>query len=259
MMRLNRFLALCGLGSRRACEELITSGVVEVNGNVVINLATQIGPGDTVFVHGKEVSISKIVTLVLNKPAGVHSTKKDPKGRPTIYDFLAPQHKALHHVGRLDAESEGLLVMTNDGDLTQQLTHPSHKVEKEYIVTSEHPIRKEGVDALLAGIQLEEGLAKAEAIHVISPRRLVMVLQQGMNRQIRRMYESLGLKVERLIRVRIGDLTLPDLKVGKWRLLSPQEIRKLTAVYEEPVRKPKRTRPPERSAETDAPESTTDN
>ncbi len=231
-MRLNRFLALAGLGSRRACEGLILNGEVEINGVITVNLATQVGPRDQVSVNGKPVGASRLQTIVLHKPPGTHCTRSDPKGRPTVYTLLAPQHKKLHYVGRLDADSEGLLVLTNDGDLTQQLTHPSHKVEKEYIVTLDKPCRSERIEELLKGIPLEEGLAKAEAIHVISPRRLVMVLQQGMNRQIRRMFGHMDYNVERLIRVRIGNLTLPDLKMGKWRVLEPREIAKLTEVHQ---------------------------
>lgn len=230
-MRLNRYLALAGLGSRRACEGLIANGEVEINGHIVVNLATQVKSSDEVSVNGKPVGVSRLQTIVLHKPPGVLCTRNDPKGRPTIYKLVAPQHKKLHYVGRLDADSEGLLVMTNDGDLTQQLTHPSHKVEKEYIVTVDRPCRSERIAELLAGIKLEEGLAKAEAIHVISPRRMVMVLQQGMNRQIRRMFEHMEYEVERLIRVRIGNLVLPDLKMGKWRVLEPREIAKLTETY----------------------------
>ncbi|MES2708056.1 MAG: pseudouridine synthase [Verrucomicrobiota bacterium] len=230
-LRLNRYLALAGLGSRRACDVLIANGEVEINGRIVTNLGTQVQSSDDVWVGGKQVSASRLQTIVLHKPPGVHCTRHDPKGRPTVYSLVAPQHKKLHYVGRLDADSEGLLVMTNDGDLTQQLTHPSHKVEKEYVVTVDRPCRSERIAELLAGIPLEEGLAKAEAIHVISPRRLVMVLQQGMNRQIRRMFQHMDYEVERLIRVRIGNLVLPDLKMGKWRVLEPKEIAKLTETY----------------------------
>ncbi len=226
-MRLNRYLALCGLASRRACEDLITSGRVTVNGRRVETLATVIGEGDRVVVDGKEVAAARHITLALYKPPGVLSTKSDPKGRMTLYDLLPPQYKHLHYVGRLDNESEGLIIMTNDGDLTQKLTHPSHKVDKEYLVQADHPVRKEMIAKLLKGIPLEEGLARAVAIHTISPRRLVVVLQQGINRQIRRMFEAIGFQVERLVRVRIGRLTTEHLKPGKWRVLRPDEIAKL--------------------------------
>lgn len=226
-MRLNRYLALCGLASRRACEDLITSGRVTVNGRRVENLATVIGEDDEVVVDGREVSAARSLTLALYKPPGILSTRSDPGGRMTLYDLLPPQYKHLHYVGRLDNESEGLIIMTNDGSLTQKLTHPSHKVDKEYLVQADHPVRKEMIAKLIKGIPLEEGLARAVAVHSISPRRLAVILQQGINRQIRRMFEALGFKVERLVRVRIGQLTTEHLKPGKWRVLRPDEIAKL--------------------------------
>ena len=235
-MRLNRYLALCGLASRRACEELILKGRVTVNGRRVENLATDIGEDDRVVVDSKEVSAARSLTLALYKPPGVLSTKSDPRGRMTLYDLLPPQYKHLHYVGRLDNESEGLIIMTNDGNLTQKLTHPSHKVDKEYLVQADHPVRKEMIAKLLKGIPLEEGLARAVAVHSISPRRLAVILQQGINRQIRRMFEALGFNVERLVRVRIGRLTTEHLKPGKWRVLRPDEIAKL----QEPAGVPKR-------------------
>lgn len=226
-MRLNRYLALCGLASRRACEDLILAGRVTVNGRRVENLATVVNDSDRIVVDGKEVTAAKSLTLALYKPPGVLSTKKDPKGRMTLYDLLPPQYQDLHYVGRLDNESEGLIILTNDGSLTQKLTHPSQKVDKEYLVQADHPVRSEMIQKLLKGIPLEEGLARAVAVHSISPRRLVVVLQQGMNRQIRRMFDALGFKVERLVRARIGRLTIEHLKPGKWRVLRPDEIAKL--------------------------------
>lgn len=145
-------------------------------------------------------------------------------------------------MGRLDNDSEGLIVMTNDGNLTQKLTHPSHKVDKEYIVTTDRPFRREMIEKLLVGIPLEEGLARAVAVHTISPRRHVVVLQQGLNRQIRRMFDSLGFSVERLIRSRIGSLTIENLRPGKWRVLRPDEIARLG---QEAGRQP-RSQPPRR-------------
>ena len=226
-MRLNRYLALCGLASRRASEELILSGRVKVNGRRVDNLATVVDEGDRVLVDGKDISVPKSITLALYKPPGVLSTKKDPKGRMTLYDLLPPQYRHLHYVGRLDNESEGLIIMTNDGALTQKLTHPGQKVDKEYLVQADHPFRSEMIAKLLKGIPLEEGLARAVAVHPISPRRLAVILQQGMNRQIRRMFDALGFKVERLVRARIGGLTIEHLKPGRWRVLRPDEIAKL--------------------------------
>ena len=226
-MRLNRYLALCGLAARRACEDLIVSGRVMVNDRTVRELATVVADGDRVIVDGREVTAARGATLALYKPPGVLSTKSDPKGRLTVFDLLPPHYKQLHYVGRLDNDTEGLLILTNDGALTQRLTHPSHKVDKEYLVQADHPVRREAIAQLLKGIPLEEGLARAVAVHSISPRRLSIILQQGMNRQVRRMFEALELRVEHLVRVRIGGLTLGNLKPGKWRLLRPDEIAQL--------------------------------
>jgi 23S rRNA pseudouridine2605 synthase len=223
-MRLNRHLALCGVASRRASEDLILGGRVAVNGKVVANLATVVDEGDRITVDGKEVTATKTVALALYKPPGVLSTRSDPKGRMTIYDLLPPHFKHLHYAGRLDNDSEGLLIMTNDGAMTQRLTHPGHRVDKEYLVQADHPFRSEMIAKLLKGIPLEEGLARAVAVHPISPRRLAVVLQQGYNRQIRRMFDALGFRVERLVRSRIGRLSLGNLKPGKWRVLRPDEI-----------------------------------
>jgi pseudouridine synthase len=226
-MRLNRFLASCGLGSRRACEEIILTGRVTVNGQSVTELATVVEETDRIKVDGREVSSAEHTTLALYKPPGVLSTKKDPQGRLTLYDLLPPHFRHLHYVGRLDNASEGLLILTNDGDLTQKLTHPSHKVDKEYLVQLDRPFRSENIRRLLDGIPFEEGVARAVAVHAISPRRLALVLQQGYNRQVRRMFDALGFHVEKLVRVRVGSLTTEHLKPGKWRLLRPDEIKRL--------------------------------
>jgi 23S rRNA pseudouridine2605 synthase len=255
-MRLNRYLALCGLGSRRACEALILEGRVTVNGRRVQELATSIEAGDRVTADGREVSAAEHLTLVLYKPPKVMSTKSDPQGRLTLYDLLPPHYRHLHYVGRLDNDSEGLIVMTNDGALTQKLTHPSHKVDKEYIVTTDRPFRKEMIEKILKGIPLEEGLARAVAVHPISPRRLIVVLQQGLNRQIRRMFEALGFEVERLIRSRIGSLTIEHLKPGKWRVLRPDEVKRLgqeAGGVKAAAKRVPRIRPPGASAAPDAP------
>ena len=226
-MRLNRFLASCGLGSRRACEEIILTGRVIVNGRKVSDLATVVEDSDKIFVDGREVDAKEHLTLALYKPPGVLSTKSDPQGRLTLYDLLPPHYRHLHYVGRLDNASEGLLILTNDGDLTQKLTHPSHKVDKEYLVQVDRPFRSENIKRLLDGIPFEEGLARAVAVHPISPRRLALILQQGYNRQVRRMFDALGFTVEKRVRVRVGSLTTEHLKPGKWRLLRPDEIKKL--------------------------------
>ncbi len=226
-VRLNRYLASCGLGSRRGCERLILEGHVTVNGKVASELATQVNPGDRVEVDGRHTEPEPPTTLAIHKPPGVVTTRSDERGRKTVFDLLPHHLRSLHHVGRLDRESEGLLLLTNDGDLSLALTHPSHQVEKEYLVTLDHAFDKKKLPLLTRGIDTTEGFAKAAAADLISHRRLVVVLKQGLKRQIRLMFENLGFKVKRLVRLRIGPVTIENLPPGRWRLLSKDEIRML--------------------------------
>lgn len=226
-MRINRYLAACGLGSRRKCEELILAGKVLLNGKRLKNLATQIGPQDEVAVDGKILRPATVATIILHKPPGVLCTKSDPKGRPTIYDLLPPPLQNLNYVGRLDMESEGLLIMTNDGDLNQKLTHPSHKVEKEYWVALHRPYDAADTAKMRVGIQLEDGVAQADAVTALSPRNVSIVVHQGLNRQVRFMLEALDYAVLRLVRVRIGGIDLGTLKPGKWKHLHAPDLERL--------------------------------
>lgn len=223
-VRLNRFLASCGIGSRRACDELITQGRVEINGEITIDLATRVLPSDHVKFDGKLLREQSPLTLVLNKPRKFICTKDDPQGRPTIYELLPKKFSKLNYVGRLDYESTGLILMTSSGELTERLTHPRFHVEKEYAVHLDRPFDPDLTHKLLEGIHFSEGLAKAESVRFVSRRRLRVVLTQGYNRQIRRMFSKLGCKVDRLERVRIGTLTMPALSTGEYQILSPREI-----------------------------------
>jgi 23S rRNA pseudouridine2605 synthase len=255
-MRLNRFLASCGLGSRRQCEHLILDGKVTLNGKRVLELATTIGSKDVVTCEGKLVKPEALATVLLHKPAGVLCTKYDPKDRPTIYDLLPPPLQNLHYVGRLDQESEGLLLLTNDGDLTQHLTHPSHVTEKEYWVILNRPFRVEDAATLRAGMQLEEGLAVADSVEVISPRHVSVILHQGLNRQIRRMFEMLDYEVTRLVRIRIGALDIGQLKPGKWRHLHEPDLERLHLASDKPAgAKKTAARKPRKSQKSTAPTS----
>ncbi len=226
-MRINRYLAACGLGSRRNCEELILQGRVLLNGRRIQNLATQAGPQDEVTVDGKILRPAGVATIILHKPPRVLCTRSDPKARPTIYGLLPPPLQNLNYVGRLDHESEGLLIMTNDGAINQKLTHPSHKVEKEYWVALNRPFDPADSPKLKQGIQLEDGIARADVVTILSPRNISLVLHQGLNRQVRRMLEVLGYEVLRLVRVRIGGIDLGTLKPGKWRHLHEPDFVKL--------------------------------
>lgn len=223
-VRLNKYLASCGVGSRRACEELISTGRVEVNGAPCLKLATRIQETDSVRVDGKRVFPKAEVVVIFHKPRGYVCTRSDELGRETIYDILPASLHNLHHVGRLDTDSEGLLILTNDGDLSQKLMHPSKSVEKEYLVTSNQAFENVHLDQFLAGIFTQEGRLKAKQIERISARRIKVILDQGAKRQIRVMFEALGYKVTKLLRVRIGNLWLGDLEPAQWAVLNNKEI-----------------------------------
>lgn len=223
-MRLNRYLALCGLGSRRACEEIILGGSVRINGRSVRELATMVGPDDTVVARGRVVRPESSRYVVLHKPSGCLSSRQSQGGKPTIYDLLPREAGTLPHVGRLDADSEGLLLLSNDGALAQALTHPSKHVEKEYDVVLDRAFDGKLIPKLLKGIYLEEGRAKAAHVHIEGANKLRVVLTQGINRQIRRMFAALGYKVKRLTRTRLGPLKLGRLPRGAWRELTAREV-----------------------------------
>jgi 23S rRNA pseudouridine2605 synthase len=226
-VRLNKYLASCGIGSRRACDELIASGRVDVNGAPCIKLATRVTETDSVRVDGKRVFPKEEIVVIFHKPRGYVCTRSDELGRDTIYSLLPASLHALHHVGRLDTDSEGMLILTNDGDLSQQLMHPSKSVEKEYLVTSNQAFENAHLDQFLAGVFTEEGKLKAKHIERISARRIKVVLDHGAKRQIRVMFEALGYQVTKLLRVRIGNLWLGDLETGRWAVLNAKEIKML--------------------------------
>lgn len=224
--RLNKFLASCGLGSRRKCEVLITEGRVEVNGEPCVTLATRITESDSVKVDGRMLRQARATTLLLNKPRGYLCTRNDPQGRPTIYDLLPKAFHHLHSIGRLDLESSGLLLITTSGELTEKLTHPSHQMDKEYLVMLDRAFVRSHRDRLLEGIHLTEGTAKAHSVRILSGKRLSIVLRQGYNRQIRRMFAALEYRVKHLERIRIGQLTAADLSTGEWRLIGKRDVAK---------------------------------
>jgi 23S rRNA pseudouridine2605 synthase len=229
-VRLNRFLAAAGLGSRRCCDELIAAGRVTINGKVCTNFGTQPGTRDHVKVDGKLVHAVLTLTIVLNKPAGFVSTRKDPHARDTVFDLLPKKFSRLFNIGRLDAQTEGLLLLTNDGVLAQRLTHPRFKVDKEYEVTLDRAWDPALTPKLLRGIVLDGERAKIVRLRSLSPTRLRVILQQGINRQIRRMLQTVGYQVKRLLRVRIGNLRLTDLPCGHWRALTKREVESLSKV-----------------------------
>jgi 23S rRNA pseudouridine2605 synthase len=224
-VRLNQFLARAGFGSRRACEDLIRDGSVTINGHRLRELAVRVGPEDNVLVHGKPVKIPLPIVAVLHKPTGYLCTSADSTNERTIYDLLPHHWPRVIYVGRLDKESEGLLVVTNDGNLAQRLTHPSSKLRKTYIVTLDKEFDFSLVPKMRKGFPIEEGFAKMEEIFRVGPRTVKVVLTQGLKRQIREMFFKFGYETKRLVRVQIGGLTLDGLPAGQTRILTQDDIR----------------------------------
>ncbi len=223
--RLNKYLASCGVASRRACDELIANGHVEINGRPCLTPGAKVKEGDHVKLDGKRITALRHTTILLNKPRGLVCSREDEFQRDTIYALLPGSLQHLHHVGRLDAESEGLLLLTNDGELTQKLMHPSNKVEKEYLVTANQPFLQEHLDLFLTGVYTKEGKLSAKALRRESSRRVSMILDQGAKRQIRVMMDTLSYQVTKLVRVRIGSLWGGDLEVGRHAILDDDTIR----------------------------------
>jgi 23S rRNA pseudouridine2605 synthase len=230
-MRLNRYLAACGLGSRRSVEAIILAGKVSINGSYVHTLATAVEEGDDVRVSGRRISPPKTLTVVaINKPVGYLSTRSDERGRETIYHLLPEHFRRLFPIGRLDKDSEGLMLLTDDGDLAQKLSHPTRKVEKEYDVSLESDFDQALIPKLQRGFVIEGGRARMESVRMLGPSRVKVVLTQGLKRQIRLMFYRLGFEVKRLVRIRIGTVKLANLRTGEWKSLGPKDIERLQSV-----------------------------
>jgi 23S rRNA pseudouridine2605 synthase len=227
--RLQKVLARAGLASRRASEELIAEGRVRVNGEVA-ELGRRIDPeADTVTVDGVPVPVAPgLVHYLLNKPRGVVSTASDPQGRAVVVS-LVPGEPRVFPVGRLDTDTEGLLVLTNDGGFAHRLTHPSFGVDKEYLAEVEGEPSRAALRRLREGVELEDGPTAPARVTAVSPGVLRIVLSEGRNRQVRRMCEAVGHPVRRLVRTRIGPVADRRLPPGHWRALTPGEVRSLEA------------------------------
>ena len=229
--RLNKYIASSGLCSRRKADELVESGAVMVNGKKVLELGFSVQPKDKVFVNGKLIHPVKHIYYRFYKPAGYITTAEDEKGRKTIYDLLPEELHNLKPVGRLDRESTGLLILTNDGDLINELTHPSVKVPKLYRVSINGKISQNDIDTMYKGIELEPGKKAYAQVDVLEINNnqtvLEVLLYQGMNRQIRRMFEYLGFEVLTLKRIQHATLTLEGLKRGEFKPIKPGQIKDL--------------------------------
>lgn len=225
--RLQKVLARIGIGSRRVCEDLIADGAVTVNGEVA-ELGRRVDvDADEVAVNGVIIGVRPgLVHLLLHKPVDVVTTADDPHGRPTVLE-LVPDEPRVFPVGRLDMDTEGLLLLTNDGDLAHRLTHPSFGVEKEYVAHVDGEPTRGELRLLREGIELEDGMTAPAKATLLGPGVLRLTIHEGRNRQVRRMCEAIGHPVKRLIRTRIGPLADRKLKSGQWRPLTSDELRAL--------------------------------
>jgi 23S rRNA pseudouridine2605 synthase len=232
VVRLQKFLAEAGVASRRASEQVILEGRVAVNGAAVRVLGSKVDPErDQVMVDGKPVRAHKKLYLVLHKPRGCVCSKKDEHDRMTVYELLPKEWQIVNSVGRLDFASEGLLFLTNDGDFALHLTHPRYGVRKRYVVTVEGKVDGEMLKQFTTGIFVEGEKLKAERAWIISATKSESVVElelaEGKNREVRRLFESQNLLVRRLVRTQVGKIKLAELKPGKWRTLTPTEIKTL--------------------------------
>jgi 23S rRNA pseudouridine2605 synthase len=232
MVRLQKFLAEAGVASRRAGEQIILAGRVAVNGETVAELGAKVDPRhDAITVDGQRVRVRRKLSVALNKPPRIVCSRQDELGRPTIYDLLPREWRHLHSVGRLDYNSEGLIFLTNDGELSLRLTHPRYGIHKKYLATVEGKVDGEMLRRFTQGIWYQGERFKAEKARVISASHAHTVVEldlaEGKYREVRRLFESEARTVERLQRIQIGKIKLGELRPGKWRTLTETEIKSL--------------------------------
>ena len=239
-MRLQKYLSRAGVASRRAAEQMIRDGRVRVNGEIVREMGVTVEPDDRVVVDGRAVSPEPPVWVALHKPPGYVTTRDDPQGRPTVYDLLPERFASLFHVGRLDLDSEGLLLLTNEGGVANRLMHPSHEVDRVYRVDVEGTLSRQERRSLLDGVELRDGLARAHEVEVVAEdpagrgrrpgTRVRVVMREGRKREVRRLFDAIGHPVHRLVRERLGPIALGELPSGEWRELTSSEVEALRRV-----------------------------
>ncbi|MGX6447774.1 pseudouridine synthase [Patulibacter sp. S7RM1-6] len=236
-MRLQKYLAHAGVASRRAAEGIVATGRVTVGGVVVQDPATDVGEDDDVRVDGAPVApVRETVVFAMNKPAGVVSTARDTHGRRTVVELVPAGRRRLYPVGRLDAETTGLILLTDDGELADLLTHPRYEVPKVYVArVGGGPVGDDALRALREGVELDDGRTLPATVERVNPQTLRMTLREGRKRQVRRMCEAVGHPVEGLRRVRLGPLDVGRLRPGEWRALEPREVEALRAAPKRPV------------------------
>lgn len=232
-MRINKFLAAAGVASRRECDKLISEGNVTVNGKIA-SLGFEVGLDDEVAVNGNKVVLKKNEYYILNKPKGYICSVSDERGRKTVMDLMPQGAGRIYPVGRLDYDSEGLLIMTTDGELAQKLTHPSHEVPKTYLVKIEGVLTEADLNPIRSGVEIDGYMTKKCKAHIVETNKaytkIHITLTEGKNREIRKMFAVIGKEVTLLKRIKIGEITLRGLDRGAYRKLSPQEVAYLNSL-----------------------------
>lgn len=232
-MRINKYLAQCGVASRRECDRLIAEGKVTVNGRPA-DLGDDVNDGDNIKVEGRPVSVKKNEYYLLHKPKGYLCTVSDDKGRKTVMDILGDGVGRVYPVGRLDYDSEGLLILTTDGELAQHLTHPSNEVPKTYLVKVEGRLTEADLNPIRSGIEIDGYVTKKCRAHIVETNKdytkVELVLREGKNREIRKMFAAIGREVTLLKRTKVGELTLRGLDRGAFRKLTPAEVEYLKSI-----------------------------
>ena len=228
-MRLNKFLANSGVGSRRECDNLIQDNGVIINGKEIFTPSTQVEDGDEVVYNGKKIElISKLDAIILNKPLDYLTSLSDTHGRKVVYDILPKDYRNYKYAGRLDYNSTGLILLINKSDYAEMITNPKHKVEKVYEVICKYPILDEELEKLRNGVVLDDGMeTKPAKINKIDKFKVQVIISEGKKRQVRRMFDAVGNRVEKLHRESIGNISVKDLKIGQYRTLAKEELEEL--------------------------------
>lgn len=232
-MRINKYLAACGVASRRECDRLIADGAVTINGQIA-QVGADVGADDAVTVNGKAVAVQKNEYYILNKPKGYICSVKDEKGRKTVLDLMPQNAGRIYPVGRLDYDSEGLLILTTDGELAQHLTHPSNEVPKTYLVKIEGTITEAGLNPIRSGVDIGGYVTKKCKAHIVETNKeytkIHITITEGKNREVRKMFEAIGKEVSLLKRIKIGEINLRGLDRGAYRKLTAQEVTYLLSI-----------------------------
>lgn len=232
-MRINKYLAACGIASRRECDNIIKDGKVTVNGRKA-DLGLEIGESDEVLVNGVKAVMKKNEYYLLNKPKGYLSTVSDDKGRKTVLDLMPKNVGRIYPVGRLDYDSEGLLILTTDGELAQHLTNPKNDVPKTYLVKIEGTITEAALNPIRSGIEIDGYVTKKSKAHIVETNKnytkIHVTITEGKNREIRKMFEAIGKEVTLLKRIKVGELSLRGLDRGAYRTLSKEEVAYLMSI-----------------------------